>query len=163
AGLARVALAGKVNWSQLGKAAAAAGLSAAEAAAWLRGETLLPSRQSVALVSAVLEQARAQQVNYMTQLRQGHAGGAAMGASYQAKVAEKVTLPRGGTEDSTWIRGGPAEVTAGEVEATLGRLKDDFPGWKFDADGVETLAAGKPKLTWYGRRPAGRDADEWAA
>jgi len=157
AGLARVALAGKLASPQLGKAAAAAGLSAAEAGAFWRGEVTIPSRQSIALISAVLEQSRAQQVNYMETLRRGHAGSDVMSASYQARIPEKITLSRGRTEDRIWVKGGPLETSSEDVEATLTRLAEDFPGWKFECDGAESLVTDKPKLGWRAAHPGRGD------
>jgi hypothetical protein len=153
AALARVALAGKLQLGQLAKPAAAAGLSASEAAAFMRGEVVLPSRQSVAFISAVLEQSRAQQANYMEQLRKPHSGSNSQQGSYQERMAERVKLSRNRTEDRTWLRGGPLEVTAADAKATLARLAKDFPGWRFECDGVESLATDKPKLTWLARHP----------
>jgi hypothetical protein len=152
--LARVALSGKLQLSQLGKPAAAAGLSVTEVAAWVRGEIALPSRQSVALVSAVLEQQRARQVGYMEVLKAGHAGSDAPSASYVATVTEKVTLPRGRTEDVTNLRGGPPEGSAAEAAATVARLVADFPAWEVPApDGVASLGTDRPKLVWLAHHP----------
>jgi len=142
AGLARVVLAGQLPLSRLGKAAAAAGLSAEQAGAFLRGEAVLPSRQSVALVGAFLEQARAAQVSYMETLRGGHAGSDSQRGSYQAKVPG---------EGRVRARGGPLETGPADVEATLGRLAGDFPGWRFFAEGAESLSGEKPKVTWQAR------------
>jgi hypothetical protein len=129
AALARALLAGKVTGPRLDRAAAAAGLSAPEAAAFLRGEAVLPSRQSVALVAAVLEQDRLSAVSYMDQLKRGHAGSDMARGSYAEKVTEKAA--RAGQQDHTWCRGGPLEASAADVEATLGRLRTDFAGWDF--------------------------------
>jgi hypothetical protein len=153
--LARLALAGRPP-GQVEKAAAAAGLAAGQARAFLRGEDLLPPRQSVVFVNAVLEQARQQQVSYMTTLRAGHAGGDAMRASYAGTISEKITLPRGRTEDRVSVQGGPVEATRADVDATLARLAVDFFGWRFEVDGLGTLdgnGGAKPKLTWLARHP----------
>jgi hypothetical protein len=159
--LARVQLAGKLPGPQLPACAAAAGLSADEARAWLRGEVTLPSRQSVALISAFLDQQRAREVAYMTVMRQGHAGSDAGRGSYQATVTETETV-RGRTVKSTWVRGGPLEVTVADVEATLERLRADFDGWTFRADGTETIGAGATRLVWHAAH-AGRDVAVSAA
>ena len=155
--LARMALAGRPR-VQLEKAAPAAGLSAEQAGAFMRGEILLPPRQSVSLANALMEQERAAGQRYMEQLRQGHAGSDVMGAGYAGRVTEKAALPRGGSEERERVTGGPAERTDGDVADTLLRLKKDFPGWKFRADGAESLAAGRAKLTWRARHPDRGDA-----
>jgi hypothetical protein len=145
--LARIALTGR-SLSQMEKSAAAAGLSAEQARMFWRGETLLPPRQSVALANAVLEQARAGQVNYWAQLRKPHAGSDSESASYAGKTVEHVTLPRGGTEDVVRLLGGPPETTRDDVTSTLQRLAQDWPSWEFEARGQGTLGTGKPKLVW---------------
>jgi hypothetical protein len=142
--------------SQLGTAAAAAGLSREQAAMFMQGLFVPPPRQGVALVNALLEQDRARRASYMTQLRLGHAGGDAMGASYAGKVTETAVLPRGRSEDRVVVRGGPVETTEGDVAATLLRLAKDWPSWKFEADGAESLATDKPKLGWHARARDGQ-------
>jgi hypothetical protein len=147
--LARLQLAGR-SLSQLAPAAAAAGMSAEQAGAFMRGEILLPPRQTVSFVNAVLEQARISQVSYMTQLRQGHAGSDLARGSYAARASETVTR-HGRSETHEWVTGGPVETTRGDVDATLARLGKDFPGWRFEVDGVESLADGRAKLVWLAR------------
>src|ERR1035437_6600971 len=130
----------------LAGAAAAAGLSVDQARQFVRGELQLPPRQSVSFANAMLEQARVAQVGYMDQLRQGHAGGGAMSASYAGRVIEQVVLPRGRTEDRERVTGGPAEATVDDVAATVARLEADFAGWKFEVDGEP-----ETKLVWLAR------------
>ena len=155
--LARLALAGR-PLSQVEKAAPAAGLSAEAARAFMRGEILLAPRQSVSLANALMEAERLSRLSYLTVLRQGHAGSDAMSASYQARVPETVALTRGRTEDRVWVRGGPPEATAADVEATLGRLAESWPSWKFEALGVESLSGDKPKLGWSAKHA---DHGQW--
>jgi hypothetical protein len=146
AGLARFALAGKLPLSRRGPAAAAAGVGTAEAGAFLRGETLLPSGQSVALIGAILEQSRMAQVNYMQSLKGGHAGSNLLGASFAAKVVEDVAVSRGRTEHRESVRGGALEVTQADVDSSIERLVAAFGGWKFEADGTPGA-----KLIWRAR------------
>src|SRR5258706_4435281 len=134
--LARSAWAGR-SLSQLEQAAAAAGTSAEQARAFLRGEITLPPRQGIAFCHAILEQTRMQQVSYMATLRQGHAGADWQRGSYQAKVLERVALPRGRTEDRVWARGGPVEATGDDGASPLARLRKDWPSWRVEAGGRE--------------------------
>jgi hypothetical protein len=143
--LFRLAVAGR-SPSQLEKAAAAAGLPAAQAGAFVRGEILLPPRQTITFASAVLEQARQQHAAYQAQIRQPHAGTDAMRGSYAGKVSETVTLPRGRSEDRVRLQGGPVETAKADVDATLALLETDFAGWRFTVDG-----AGTAKLVWSAR------------
>lgn len=111
--------------------APAAGLSVAEAREFWSAMVTLPPHQGLRLSAVLLEAERARQASYQTVLRQGHAG--------------------------SDIMGGPAEYTAGAVEASAKLLAKDFPAWRIGLpDGFESLGGERPKLTWMASHP------EWA-
>ena len=109
---------------QLGLAAKAAGISVNQCRMFLDGLYTPPARQGVALCLALLEQVRAGNAGYLTEIRKGHAGGGLLGgASTREGVAKAAKT-----------------------------IEDDFPSWKVTAGALETIDAGKPNVVWSAKR-----------
>jgi hypothetical protein len=108
--------------------AAKAGCTPALLTAWVRGEGMPEPHRARTIITAVIDQ------------QQRMAEGAA-----KARL-DRITPPN------------PIEHTEEGALAALAQLRADFPGYKVEIDGLETLKGDRHKLVWL----AWQDDSRWA-
>jgi hypothetical protein len=120
AGLCRLLVnRGLLRPHELTLVASAAGLSESQAGQFARGELTLPPHQTLTLVVAAFERLRV------------------MAVSAAESRVSSAPVPVA------------AETTEDGALAAVEQLRKDFPDWRPGVDGLETIAAGRPKLVWH--------------
>lgn len=108
--LFRLALAGQ-SPARLGKAAAAAGLSAAMAQQFMAGLVVLPPRQGVVFANAVLDEARGRQAGYLATIRRS----IPVAASEASREGAEAAAAQLGQDFPAWRFGLPDEAAGGKL------------------------------------------------